>query len=492
MSPEENRKLPFYASGLVLENRGDAGATLFTLQKNQYQNVDRSSASLLIGANVNVIGSSDPFTQEFINGLATAECNPTKHTAQNEFSIAINRKDPLNLIIGANDYRLYNPVSNRYDGSGGYFRSTDGGLTWTTGLLPGLVQANTENPGPYQTAGDPAIASGPNNIFWYSNIAFNRTDDANSVAVSRSTDGGETWKTTYVVQTSSIEGEALFNDKPWIAAHPKKGKIAYVTWTEFRQASSTVVYSRTSDGGRTWSSPRAITDQILNQGSVAHVDGKGKLHVVWINYDNATARLSYVVKTSGASQFGPTRIIASIDILPQNLSWGSFRTPTLPSFALDGKELHVVWNEWNGKDSDILYIRSPDLGKTWSSPVIIDDGPSDQFFPWVSASKGFVHVAYLNHYGVSGNSYHAYATASEDHGATWTVPVRISTKKSKPGRGNLFRHPECSQFIGDYIGIATDSDGVAHPVWPDIRLGNSTGKKADQDPYTTSIILNTN
>src|SRR5579859_1583346 len=108
------------------------------------------------------------------------------------------------LSPGANDYRLYEPSENRYDSSGGVYRSTDGGTTWSAGFLPGLVRADTAAPGPYESAGDPAVVVGPKGTFWYSNIAFDRTDNANAVAASRSTNGGKTWTTHYVVQTPAV------------------------------------------------------------------------------------------------------------------------------------------------------------------------------------------------------------------------------------------------------------------------------------------------
>src|SRR5579859_162873 len=74
------------------------------------------------------------------------------------------------LSPGANDYRLYEPSENRYDSSGGVYRSTDGGTTWSAGFLPGLVRADTAAPGPYESAGDPAVVAGPKGTFWYSNL----------------------------------------------------------------------------------------------------------------------------------------------------------------------------------------------------------------------------------------------------------------------------------------------------------------------------------
>jgi hypothetical protein len=454
------------------------------------QSVAISSARLKFGANINLIGGADPITEAVVDGRETEQCKAGIQTGQNEFSIAVNPEDPSNIVVGANDYRLYHPVSNRFDASGGFYRSIDGGETWLVGLLPGLVSNNLNAPGPYQAAGDPVVAAGPNNVFWYANIAFNRTDAANSIAVSRSIDGGTSWETSFVVQASALEGESVFHDKVWIAADPKDSSAAYVTWTRFGGTGSDpfpIVYSETRDGGRIWADPRPVSNQMFNQASVGIVDGSGKLHLAWVNYTNGGTSISYATKKKNNQRFSSVRKLADVSVLPDNPPWGEFRTPTFPALAADGKNLHIVWSDWNGKDADILYIRSTNNGKTWSAPIAIDNRASDQFFPWIAANQGHVFAVYLDHSKQKRNNYNATVVASNDHGLTWTAPEKISTRNSKTAQGNLFRYPDCIQFIGDYIGIAVGSDRMAHPVWIDIRFGNHSKGKADQDPYTAAI-----
>jgi hypothetical protein len=120
----------------------------------------------------------------------------------------------------------------------------------------------------------------------------------------------------------------------------------------------------------------------------------------------------------------------------------------------------------------------------------LDNSASDQFFPWVAANNGRVFVSYLDHRNETGHSYHASIVASSDHGNTWTAPGKISNVKSDPSKGNRFNYPDCKTiFIGDYTGIAVGSDGVAHPFWIDVRMGNSGPGKADQDPFTTTVTI---
>ena len=495
----QERFVPFSRSSIATQGKKE-DVNVRTLrpvgQGTKYPLAALSGKSPAVGVNVNMIDTSDVVQKKKINGKTVRTCNPGKQTPQNETSMAVNPNNPDNLVGGVNDYRLYVPSENRYDGGGGFFRSMDGGKSWTVGNLPGLVTADPDAPGIYETAGDPAVAAGPDNVFWYANIAFNRSDDANAVAVSRSTDSGATWETSFVIQTSDEEGASLFNDKEWVAADPNDPNIAYITWTQFKNdGSSRIVFSKTTDGGATWSAPQQVTPNLYNQGSVVYIDSDGNVHVVWESYNVTLHKdgIAYAMRPNGSDTFGDTRFLAVDDDIMDPLGWAEFRTNSFPAFALDGNNLYIVWSNWNGRNADIVYLHSTDGGVTWKDPKTIDGGRSDQFFPWIGADKGKVFVSYMDHKGEKGSRYHMSIIASNNNGDTWLAPVKTTSRSSDPSKGNYFGYPNCAPvFIGDYTGIAVGSDGVAHPFWTDIRKGNSPGDPGttyDQDPYTATVTI---
>jgi len=334
-------------------------------------------------------------------------------------------------------------------------------------------------------------------VFWYSNIAFNRNDNANAIAVSRSADGGANWTTNFVVQTSASAGAFLFNDKAWVAADPNDAMTAYETWTAFHMnasgnvTSSPIVWSKTTDGGAHWTAPALVTTNTYNQGSVVWVDTSGTVHVVWEASTISGGAVAYANKASASSSFGATQILAMVNDVPDPIPWSQFRTNSFPGVALDGVTLHVVWPNENGSNADIVYIRSTNSGSSWSSPVTIGGGASDQFYPWVAANGGKVFVSYLDHKDDRRQRYHVSLVASSNNGGSWTAPVTVTSKDSNPAKGNRFGYPNCApDFIGDYTGIAVGSDAVAHPLWMDIRKGNSPGDPVapfDQDPFTATV-----
>src|SRR5260221_11335278 len=148
---------PFSLPGLPAQSRAPSVATTPVTSGTTYRRAAPTAASLTAGANVDVIGNNDVTQQATINGVNVFTCNPGKDTAQNETTIA---SSGSTLVAGTNDYRLYEPSENRYDSSAGFYRSTDGGTTWSPGVLPGLVRADTAAPGPDQSAGVPAVVAG--------------------------------------------------------------------------------------------------------------------------------------------------------------------------------------------------------------------------------------------------------------------------------------------------------------------------------------------
>jgi hypothetical protein len=207
-------------------------------------------------------------------------------TAQNETTIAVNPANPRNIVAGSNDYRIFNTREARNDASGWAYTSFDGGRTWRDVLLPRLnFQTGADAPLSYMdSAGDPAIAFGPNNTVYYATLVFSRAVPpegqqlASGIAVSVSHNGGLNWGAPAILELDGVTAAGtptptyVFNDKEWIAADPKSGKV-YVTWTVFtydqegNYVESPIVASASTNFGRTWSGPRRVSPPTTNSTS---------------------------------------------------------------------------------------------------------------------------------------------------------------------------------------------------------------------------------
>ncbi|MEP7022062.1 MAG: hypothetical protein ABI808_15570, partial [Pseudonocardiales bacterium] len=217
----------------------------------------------------------------------------TAAAPQNETSIAVDPNNPNHLVAGANDYvtRTWSctvggtPCSALGDGYSGSDYSTDGGTTWCCTssdrsnigtLIPGVEHLVG---GPYGAGGDPAVTFDSRGTAYYAGLGFNRTSAPNTVTVSRGTFAGSSlsWSApTFINPTTS---PTIFNDKEWIAADQNTASAfrdrVYVTWTRFlfnpqtgNYVQSPIAFVSSSDGGRTFTTPKLISGNVLyGQGS---------------------------------------------------------------------------------------------------------------------------------------------------------------------------------------------------------------------------------
>src|SRR5438067_4206749 len=272
---------------------------------------------------------------------STADLVPVKvidvsrdQTSQNETPLAINPRNPLNLITGANDWN--------YNDGCAVNATFDGGKTWTPtlpdGFIPGLTKftndPNVPGTGKYDAAGDPGIAFGPDGTAYFVAQAFNFTPPFESALyVTRSTDGGRTWldgKTQKPVQVSVWNGNGKskgsngqFPDHESIhvdlsPSSPFYGSI-YVAWVQFSgNIHSPVNVSVSRDGAKTFSTPVQITSGPVRNNQDARIvsapDG-----TLFLTFDNGvqggkgTVIYASSSRDGGATWSTPTIVAALVN-----------------------------------------------------------------------------------------------------------------------------------------------------------------------------------
>lgn len=431
-------------------------------------------------------------------------------TPQNETAIAVNPADPNNLVAGANDYRQCCVVSAdgslRNDGGGIAFVSHDGGRTWANVQLPGLthLSGGQGNFKKMDSAGDPAIAFGPNNTVYYANIVFSRTSDADAITLNVSHDGGDTWDAPVALANSG--GAEFFNDKVFIGASPTTGDV-YVSWTVFKEnrgnyIASPIVVSSSKDFGKTWgASVTASGPYLYNQGSVPVVGNDGAVYVSFegaVEADNF-ADYNIVAKSTDKGKSWTQKVVSrNVDeTYPINaqgrgsLTGLNFRLNSFAALTIDRVtgRLYMAWADNSAATSAVsssqVFAQSSADGLIWTAPQRLTSTSEDKIFPWVGANGGKVIVSYYTReFAGSASKLIDFAyVKSTNGGATWSASTKLTEQASDPaiqfsGGG----------FIGDYTGVAVGSDGVAHPVWTDFR-GNPGVTAPNQDAVTARVQL---
>ena len=218
-------------------------------------------------------------------------------TAQNETPLAVNPRNPLNMLTGNNDW-------NWNDGCG--FNVTfDGGKSWTKTLPDGFIPAITKytndpsiaGTGYYDYGGDPAVAFGPDGTAYFPCFGYQAVPPYGVVLLmNRSSDGGRTWLTdpTQVAVVSAFNGKGQakgstgqFPDHEQI--HVANDGTIYVTWAQFSGygGHSPVWVASSTDGGRTFGAPVKVTAGSIRSDQDARITSDPKTGVAYLTFDNA-------------------------------------------------------------------------------------------------------------------------------------------------------------------------------------------------------------
>jgi hypothetical protein len=451
------------------------------------------------------------------------EVNRAPH---NETSIAVNPKNPLNMVGAANDYQMaVNPGGHLYESAITRVRVTnDGGKSWT-------VLALVSND--YNFTGDPGVAFDASGTVYVSTLGFrynggkSGTGVAPDVIVAHSTDGGATWSQQERVAsgTGSFFSPGDDLDKEYIAAWGNGNAI--VTYTDFIQGlkgsyiSSPIYATVTHDGGNTWSPGVLISGSLLfNQGSVPSVAADGSIYVSFMNGDLDVAadgfRDHYMVVKLNPQTGQPTGSPVDVGLIydgiydyPVNIDGretyqdSQFRSWAFGNITADStnaNHLALVWSDMRNNpypgaflphapnafpdpyavktNSDVIVSESLDGGKTWSPPTALPLA-GDQFQPWGAFDhNGNLQIGFFDRSYDPANHLYGYTLATVGHTMTGQLAFstqQITTALSDPTKGDRWfgvtvnpNFSAATRFLGDYSNIAVTPTGVA-AFWTDMR-----------------------
>src|ERR1700693_5855221 len=212
-------------------------------------------------------------------------------------------------------------------GNVAYATSTDGGVTWKHGLLPGLT-VNYQN-GTYGAAADPSVAYDAKHGEWLISTLplvglSGGSQYIGDVAVSRSSDG-LTWGNPINIDKTHLD------DKNWTVCDNTTTSPYYGNcYTEWDQAygSGDVLMSVSSDGGQTWGPGLASADHAGGLGGEPVVQPNGTVIVPFEG-----GGIDVFSSTNGGGSWGRSQAIASIN---SHFDAGGIRNPNLPSVGIDG------------------------------------------------------------------------------------------------------------------------------------------------------------
>ncbi len=422
---------------------------------------------------------------------------PAADRQQSETTVAVDPHNPNVIVAGAQDYNLQKgspPTGHRWNG---YYRSADGGVTWSDHFLPGFPGDNSPEgkASPlrsYDLTSDPVLAFDGAGNAYYAGLGVNSTTRRSVAFVAKYVHDGADYSSVTVIRGTG------FADKPWITADTTGGPHDGNVYLVFDGPKTR--FTRSTDGGSTFSLPTEVPGAGLSAGVA--VDSIGNIFVSMDHSGYGESRLTIIVSKStdgGVSFQGPIKV-ASVSPLPSAFPGNLFRTFTIPQIAADDKGVYVVWDDYGRGASDVLFAKSNDGGATWSVPHEVNDKPTGQhFFPTITSSGGgIISVAwYDSRLGQQSNGtitgLDVFFAVSTDAGANFSPNLRVTSISFDP---NSVRTVDFNRsggpFIGDYIQVAASSN-VVHAVWTDNRsacdLRDPVLGCLDQDAFTATITV---
>jgi hypothetical protein len=351
----------------------------------------------------------------------------------------------------------------------------DGGATWRSVVIPDGSRCSG---GIYDRTSDPWLSFGPDGDLYAISLALSHDGTVSAILVNKSVDGGLSWSDaeTLIHDTSAD----TFNDKQTITADPTNGDYVYAVWDRGRlnAPGSDIMFSRTTDGGLTWKTPRAIYAPKAQESSVGNqivVQPNGTLVDVTEWSTSAGNFVAVLRSTDKGATWTLPRVVATQRPL-------SVREPDtnkvvrvgagLPEIGVDPTtgRLYAVWVDSRfsgGSIDEIALSRSNDGGLSWTPPIKVNKTPSSipllnrqAFTPSVEvAANGAVAVTYYD--------FRKNTSASGVPTDYWLVHCHSAcTKRANwsethvSGSFNIKRAPAAGgYFLGDYEGLAAVGGG---------------------------------
>jgi hypothetical protein len=386
------------------------------------------------------------------------------------------------------------------------YLSKDGGRSWGISLQPDDV-ART---------GDPICVFGPDGSAYYVALATYE-GSAKEMIVYKSRDGGDTWGPP--VHLPLVDREYIAFDG---TGGKYNGRI-YINGTGTipgidRGNINGVWLFRSLDAGATYQAPvvrqeaehENITgmgnDVVLSDGTVLALFGHNKNTSTVEGRENrpnaANSWLRVVASADGGATIS-TGTVVSDWYMDRARSEGA-HIPVLavdPGSAAFKDRVYAAWVDAGSGRLAVLLSYSSDKGKSWSKPVVVDDGRTalnpadgpDAITPAIAVNKdGVVGIAWADRRGHADNlSYDKRFTASLDGGETFLPSVKVSTAPTEFGKDEMWPvtattggrgasasslnvHFGVNYFFtteGHTSGLAVDGGGAFHPAWIDSRTG---------------------
>ena len=317
---------------------------------------------------------------------------------------------------------------------------------------------------PAYTSYQPSIAIDGAGVVYLAYGGWGGSTTQSDIFFSKSSDGGRTWSAPYRVNN---DGSGAAQAEPSIFVD--HSRAIYIVWTDYRNGLPDVYFSKSADGGLSFSANVRVNDVAANSqwAPDVAVDSMGLIHVVWTDLRNAGTTgpdIYYANSTDGGLSFNPNRRVNNDAVAAEQGE---------PAIAVAAdRSVYVVWTDpRNGaRGSDIYFSKSTDLGNTWTPNFFLNDdaGNRAQSAPDIAVdAAGIVYVVWSDSRDLN-TSPDIYATRSSNGGASFAANVRVNDDA-----GVTYQGTPALAVNGGSVRAVWSDERVRGSTWRDIYSASS-------------------
>jgi hypothetical protein len=404
------------------------------------------------------------FTSVQVN--VNANGNNITGDAANEPSISVDLTNHNKMAIG---WRQFDSVLSNFRQAGWAYTS-NGGMSWT---FPAVL-----TPGTFRS--DPVLASDSAGHLFYLSLLQNFFDD-----IWRSVTGGMSWN-----RVASATG----GDKQWFTIDNTNSSghgFQYQYWSTAQGGNNYGVrqFSRSINGGVTWLSPITIPNSPI--WGTLDVDSLGTLYLCGVNPDTLQ---NWCVRSTNAKN---AAVVPTFDLARSfNLGGDIVSGEPINPLGIVGQMYIGIDRSGGARDryvyilasvqptgfttgTDVMMVRSTNLGATFSAPRRVNDDPINHakwhWFGTLSvAPNGRLDAVWLDtRYAANNIGSQLFYSYSTNAGVTWARNIPVSTSF------NPFLGYPNQNKMGDYISMVSDNDGA--------DVGYTATFNGEQDVYYVRV-----
>ena len=290
-----------------------------------------------------------------------------------------------------------------------------------SGIVPSFAQ--TTSPGftnfvnISHTSSDsqsPDIIASNDGIFalWLENKS-GRSD----VFFSKSIDGGNTFSNSTNL-SSAVSGQSGY------ASFAQKGQDVYVVWQTSLSGTASVFLSKSSDGGSSFEKPVMVSDTTKLAAFPQIAVSDNHVYFTWVEKsDNNSTNVVFAKSDDKASSIGTPLY------LTHNLG-----NSGIPKLLATGNQVYLAWEDNSKGNFDVFLSKSDDYGASFHPPVDVSVNTGQSGAPQIVVSGDDVYAVWMDN--ASGH-YDILFAKSSDGGKSFGAPVNISNLQTDSGYPEL-------------------------------------------------------